>query len=164
MIVDNRIPAIDLLYIFTGTIMSEEGGSVWPEQEVIDKWLEDNCVKVSHEVSMALKRDVTDIRLAVQQRLTDLENDNPWREVGNELPVIPDGKYGVSVIVAYIDPFNAQEIDEYCTTQLLYSKARDTDKPAEFVDLATNGKDVEWLPTHFNVTHWRYPMRHPLDK
>lgn len=191
----------------------ETAGSVWPEQEVIDKWLKEQGIKVSHQDSMRLKHGVTDIRVEVQRKLdalkkersTDTEhlltladrcsdlvyggecgwenvefkdfvdlvakrlrynpdNDNPWRKVEDELPVIPDAKYGVPVIIAYIDPYNAQEIDEYCTTELIYSKERDSVKPPEFLTLATNGKDVDWKPFDFNITHWRYSLKHPMDK
>ena len=152
--------------------MNEDAGSVWPEQEVIDKWFKDHGIKVSYEDSMALKQGVTAIRLEIQRKLEDLEmeratdpdSENPWRKVENELPVIPEDKYGVSVIVAYIDPYNSQDIDEYCTTQLTYSRERDGVEPPKFRDLATNGKDIEWLPFWFHVTHWRYGLTHPMDR
>lgn len=198
----------------------ENAGSVWPEQEVIDKWFKEQGIKVSHKDSMSLKRAVTDIRLEVQTKLdvaegrvktimedrsTDAEklitladrcsdlvyggecgweqvefkdfvdcvakrlrynpdNDNPWIVLADELPVIPEGKYGMSVIVAYIDPYNAQEVDEYCTEQISYHTRRDTNNPEGFYTLAYGPKEAEWMFFEFEITHWRYCLKHPLDK
>jgi len=97
--------------------------------------------------------------VAMRLRYTP-DNDNPWRNVEDELPVIPKGRHGVSVIAAYLDPCNAQDVDDYCTGQMIYSSGN----PEGFCSLAYGPKEAEWMPFSFEITHWKYTLKHPLDK
>lgn len=89
-----------------------------------------------------------------------------WIRVIDELPVIPEGKYGVSIIGATFDPCfcdvcrehgnfsGGYSINRYITYKVMeeYSSEPDFYEPLN---------DDTWIPTCDIITHWTYLPKRP---
>jgi len=92
-----------------------------------------------------------------------------WISVKDRLPVIPKGKYGVTVLVAEFDPV-FEEINPgngYSVTTALYGSTSDRDGKKkrmfkgyeldfDFQDLYIGKEWGEYGTTGDEVTHWMY--------
>jgi hypothetical protein len=81
-----------------------------------------------------------------------------WIRTKDELPVIPEGKYGISVIVACFDPCY-DEINSgkgyHINRYVSYSTG---EYGPDFYEPTTND---EWMPVVDYVTHWMYLPKPP---
>jgi len=96
------------------------------------------------------------------------KKNDKWISVKDSLPLIPKGKYGVSVLVAVFDHVY-EEINPghgYDVTTAMYGCINDnTGKPMpmfdgwdtdrDFMQLYI-GKNSQWGPFHDEITHWMY--------
>ena len=53
----------------------EEGGQTWPEQNIIEAWLEKWKIKLSHNITYELKQKVTTYRLQREEELSARASD-----------------------------------------------------------------------------------------
>ena len=103
--------------------------------------------------------------------------DDNWISVKDALPKIPEGQYGIQVIVAVFDPVYAElnNGDGYDVYQAHYGTTRDrdgnviesfegTDKEFDFMELWDYGDGNEWGPINDEVTHWQYMPKPPKRK
>lgn len=100
-----------------------------------------------------------------------------WISVDDELPKIPAGKYGISVLVAVFDSCY-EEINPnhgYSVYEATYLKTRDrngkksswyegTDIEEDFATLIIGGGNAEFGPIADEVTHWMYMPAPPIYK
>ena len=99
-----------------------------------------------------------------------------WVEVEEQLPIIPEDKYGVSVLVATFDPNYAEWHDDlftgYDISEVTYGVIIEEDKyrfpkNKEYdFQVLYHGTQVvrdSWGPTGDPVTHWRYLPQKPTE-
>jgi len=89
-----------------------------------------------------------------------------WIHINDSLPVIPKGKYGVSVLVVRYDhmygPSGLWEVGHalYTTTRDREGNKikyfREIDKEFDFMELYYGPEDTEWGPTGDPVYYWAY--------
>lgn len=96
-----------------------------------------------------------------------------WISVKDELPKIPEGKYGVSVLVVEFDsiyeeinPGHGQSVYEVIYGFIegrnpVYDKG--FDHPL-FITLASGPSGTEWVPCMDEITHWMYLPEPPMKQ
>jgi hypothetical protein len=100
-----------------------------------------------------------------------------WISVKENLPKIPEGLYGISVLVATFD----RHYDECCpghgysVHEVIYGSTRkrdgaltgpylNSDLENDFMSLEPGFyDDTDWIPTSDPVTHWMYMPAPPED-
>jgi hypothetical protein len=95
-----------------------------------------------------------------------------WIDVDDRLPIIPEGKYGIRVIVATFDPiYDEISGDGYEVYQASYSYTKgrsmykNSDLKEDFMTLYIGGKaHSEYGPIGDPVTHWMYLPKPPKEK
>lgn len=101
-----------------------------------------------------------------------------WVNVKDRLPEIPEGRYGVSVLVAELDR-TLEDIRPGCgynVHSVIYAYTRDRDgvKNDWFTDndidiafmqscTGQHGSSWEWCPMFDEVTHWMYMPEPPMQ-
>lgn len=100
-----------------------------------------------------------------------------WISVEDQLPEIPEGQYGVSVIAATFDLIYAElnDGDGYSVHEVHYGSTRDRNGEQfgeykgssiefDFMEIWNCGHDACWGPTGDSVTHWMYMPPSPIKK
>lgn len=105
-------------------------------------------------------------------RLLHLSNDE-WISVDDKLPVIPEGKHGITVLVVKFDPVYDEITNGkgQSVTDASWMKPKDYDDfmfcemLISFADHEEPDKRVTWSPCFDEITHWKYmPLPPPRNK
>jgi len=81
-----------------------------------------------------------------------------WISVKDELPIIPEGKFAVSVIVAVYDPVYAEGKADPRSGYDVYEAMYKSEEM--FIEFSVNHED--WWQICDEVTHWMYMPLPPM--
>jgi hypothetical protein len=89
-------------------------------------------------------------------KITDALNEYEWISVKDALPEIPDGKFGIKVLVAWFDKWYDEDNPDRCWEVSTCSWDGN-----HFLDLYVGQFGCELAPTFNEILFWKYMPSHP---
>jgi len=93
-----------------------------------------------------------------------MNNNSGWIKISERLPVIPEGKYGVNVIIATWDG-EYQEVYDCSFMKVTTRDGKYVDQMFEYLPIdgedfgqmyLSGTGDTGWVPIFEEITHWQY--------